>query len=115
MSMNSYPIYRRRSVENGGRSYILRNGIVMDNRWVVPYNPTLLQMFNCHINVEYCHSIKAIKYLCKYITKGEDLSTVGIVLNEIERYIHGRYISASEAMWRIFKFHIHERYPSVRL
>ena len=36
-------------------------------------------------------------------------------LNEIERYIHGRYISASETMWRIFKFHIHERYPSVRL
>jgi hypothetical protein len=42
----------------------------MDNRWVVPYNPYLLQYFNYHINVEACGSIKAVKYLFKYLYKG---------------------------------------------
>jgi hypothetical protein len=29
-----------------------RNGIQIDDSWVVPYNPHLLQLFDCHINVE---------------------------------------------------------------
>ena len=48
----------------------------MDNRWVVPYNPYLLWLFNCHINVEACGSIKAVKYLFKYIYKGHDRASV---------------------------------------
>lgn len=33
--------------------------------------------------------------------------------NEISQFVEGRYISSSEGFWRIFGFHIHERYPSV--
>ncbi|KAJ9557184.1 hypothetical protein OSB04_011798 [Centaurea solstitialis] len=48
---NSYPMYRRR---NNGITVNVR-GNILDNRWVVPYNPKLLMMFNCHINVEVIH------------------------------------------------------------
>jgi hypothetical protein len=37
------------------------------NEWIPGYNPALLMKFRCHINVEYCGSIKAINYLYKYM------------------------------------------------
>lgn len=43
---DSYPIYRRR---DDGQKVRVR-GHDLDNRWVVPYNPTLLRMYDCHIN-----------------------------------------------------------------
>ncbi|XP_008202049.2 uncharacterized protein LOC103315369 [Nasonia vitripennis] len=49
MDENGYPNYCRR---NTGITYELNNGNVVNNTWVVPYCPTLLEMFNCHINVE---------------------------------------------------------------
>ena len=58
---DSYPIYRRR--DDGRRAKV--RGEELDNRWVVPYNPYLLRRYNCHINVEVCSSIKAVKYLFK--------------------------------------------------
>ena len=36
-----------------------------DSRWIPGYNPALLMKYRCHINVEYCGSIKAINYLYK--------------------------------------------------
>lgn len=58
---DSYPVYRRR--DDGRQSKVRRQ--MLDKRWVVPYNPYLLRMFNCHINVKVCSSIKAVKYLYK--------------------------------------------------
>ncbi len=49
-----------------------RGGFAFDNRWVVPYNPYLSLLFNCHINVEVCTFVTAVKYLYKYIYKGHD-------------------------------------------
>jgi hypothetical protein len=51
-------------------------------RWIVPYNPYLLQYFNCYINVDTCESIKAVKYLFKCIYKGHDRTciTIGITI-----------------------------------
>ena len=49
-----------------------RRSIKVDNRSVVPYNKALCLAFQAHINVEYCASIHAIKYLHKYIYKGGD-------------------------------------------
>ncbi|XP_044456809.1 uncharacterized protein [Triticum aestivum] len=84
-----YPIYRRR---NDGRTETVRN-CKLDNMWVVPYNPYLLRMFNCHINVEICSSIKAVKYLFKYIYKGHDRASVSVTdkvdeeeIDEIKQY-----------------------------
>ncbi len=33
--------------------------------------------------------------------------------DEIKKYLDYRYVSASEATWRIFKFDMHERFPIV--
>ena len=65
---DDYPLYRRRKVEDGGKSFTmkLRNiDVEIDNRWVVPYSPLLSKTFKAHINVEYCNSVKSIKYICK--------------------------------------------------
>ena len=124
--VDGYPLYRRRSPGHGGFTFsmMLRaNGeaseVTLDNRWIVPYCPLLSKVFNAHINVEFCNSVKSIKYICKYVNKGSDqavfgLERVGAELDEVARYESGRYISANEAMWRIFTFPIHQRHPTVQ-
>jgi len=36
-----------------------------------------------------------------------------VEVNEIKKYFDYHYVSASEAMWCIFKFDMHERFPVV--
>ncbi|KAF0695535.1 ATP-dependent DNA helicase, partial [Aphis craccivora] len=111
---DGYPKYRRRAQENGGFTVEI-NGKTIDNRWVVPYNPVFSRTFGAHINVEYCNSVKSIKYICKYITKGIDQAAFGFENDndEVKLYESARYISSSEAVWRILAFPIHERFPTV--
>ncbi|PAA80832.1 hypothetical protein BOX15_Mlig019542g1 [Macrostomum lignano] len=78
---DGYPHYRRRSVEMGGfkatKIAKLREGrrtFEFDNRWVVPYCPALLREFRCHLNVEICATVRAIKYVVKYVMKGSDMA-----------------------------------------
>lgn len=92
----------------------------LDNRWVVPYNPYLLRMFNCHINVEVCSSIKAVKYLFKYIYKGHDRACVSITdntneveIDEIKQYRDARWVTPPEALWRIYGFELRKMHPPV--
>ena len=112
---DSYPLYRRR---NNGIKVNVRQS-TLDNRWVVPYNPKLLMMYNCHINVEVCSSIKSVKYAFKYVYKGHDKQVVHIdsdgeqVINEIKKYQDARYVSPPEAMWRIYGFPLSQIYPHV--
>lgn len=118
---DGYPQYRRRSTEDNGRSFVLKirnNDIEIDNRWVVPYSPLLSKTFKAHINVEYCNSVKSIKYICKYVNKGSDMAVFGIAnetqsVDEINQYQMGRYVSSNEAVWRILSFPMHERHPTV--
>ena len=116
-----YPTYRRRDDGN----FAVKQGIVLDNRYVVPYNPTLLMMFAAHINVEKCNQSSAVKYLFKYISKGSDRAIAAIVnsnqssrkndeVDEIKQYYNCRYISSCEGAWRIFAFDIHKRHPAVQ-
>lgn len=117
---DGYPKYRRRGPEDGGYTVKLSvrgEEIEIDNKWVVPYSPLLSKMFQAHINVEYCNSVKSIKYICKYINKGSDMAVFGLTKasehDEISNYQLGRYISSNEAVWRILSFPIHERHPTV--
>ncbi|XP_073121736.1 uncharacterized protein [Henckelia pumila] len=112
---DSYPIYRRREAASVPVS---ENGQVMvDNGWVVPYNPWLLLNFDCHINVEVCGGIKCVKYIYKYIHKGPDRVALelrnGHNYDEIQQFVDGRWICAPEALWRIFCFEFSRMYPSV--
>jgi hypothetical protein len=116
-----YPIYRRR--DNGKvvmKPCKHRGGgpVPLNNCWVVPYNPYLSKRYNAHINVELCGSLKAVKYLYKYVYKGPDkamteVSINGDTVNEVRQYQDCRYFSAHEACWRLFRFPIHGRYPAV--
>uniref|UniRef100_A0A453ESA7 ATP-dependent DNA helicase n=3 Tax=Aegilops tauschii subsp. strangulata TaxID=200361 RepID=A0A453ESA7_AEGTS len=113
---DSYPLYRRR---NDGRTEMARN-CQLNNRWVVPYNPYLLRMFNCHINVEICSSIKAVKYLFKYIYKGHDRVSVSVTdkvdeveIDEIKQYKDARWVTPPKALWRIYGFELSKMHPPV--
>ncbi|XP_050896603.1 uncharacterized protein LOC127103381 [Lathyrus oleraceus] len=121
VDQDGFPVYRRR--DNGHT--VLKNGIQVDNRNVVPYNAKLLTKYQAHINMEWCNQSTSIKYLFKYINKGYERITAAIVPNddgtsnqpqnidEIKQYIDCRYVSLSEASWRIFSFPIHGRKPAV--
>jgi len=45
---------------------------VVDSASVVPFNAYLTSKYGSHINVECCNSVKACKYLFKYVYKGHD-------------------------------------------
>ena len=89
---DSYACTRRR---NTGHTYKVGNNDV-DNRWVVCHSPYLIWKYRCHINVESIASVKAIKYIYKYVYKGHDRTTMqfGRSIDEIKLYLDVRYISS---------------------
>ena len=123
---DGYAIYRRR--DNG--MTVEKNGVMLDNRFVVPYNIDLLVKYQVHINVEWCNCSKSIKYLFKYVNKGSNRATFVLYeklhtgatseaqhitnIDEIKTCLDCRYISAFEACWRLFDFDIQYREPVVQ-
>jgi hypothetical protein len=94
----------------------------LDNRWVVPFNPSLLMLYNCHINVEICSSIKAVKYLYKYIYKGPDGSSYSVeksengdklVIDWIKWFKDARCVTPPEIAYRLYDFSLYQMYPHV--
>ncbi|CAG8829970.1 820_t:CDS:1, partial [Cetraspora pellucida] len=102
-------------------------GVQLDNCWVVPHNLYLCKKFNCHINIEICSSIWAVKYLFKYIYKRHDHATIIIsnkenlnagsnkpeIVNEIQQYLDARYVSALKSFWRIMHYKMHNEASDV--
>ncbi|CAJ2651910.1 unnamed protein product [Trifolium pratense] len=116
---DGYPSYRRRDTG----VVVEKSGVKLDNGFVVPYNPFLLMRYQAHINVEACNKSNVIKYLFKYVNKGHDRSNIEIsngkrvaknteCVDEIKKYYECRYLSPSEAVWRLFKFDIHQKFPA---
>ena len=63
-----------------------------------------------------CASVKAVKYLYKYVYKGHDRVQVCATANEVDKFLEGRYLSPCEACHRIFGFKTNEQtIPVVRL
>ena len=85
------------------------------NEWVVPYNPMLLMMFDCHICVDVVTATSCVKYVFKYCHKGDAFIRARIqgITSEVEQYRKTRYISAAEATWRLLGYHMVDRYPAV--
>jgi hypothetical protein len=111
MKDDGYPEYAR---PDNGRT-IQKNDTIFTNKDVVPHPPELLVQFNCHINLEVCASIKSVKYIHKYIYKGNDRATLEMrgAVDEVKSYLDSRYISSTEAAWHIFEFSMHLEWPSV--
>ncbi|SCV74472.1 BQ2448_8111 [Microbotryum intermedium] len=98
-------------------SYV-KDGVIYDDGDVVPYSPYLLAKYNAHINVEAVTTNGAIKYLFKYVYKGPDRAVARVeraangegasddapIRYEINEFVEGRYISAPEAVHRLFGF-----------
>jgi hypothetical protein len=95
--------------------------------------------YQCHINVEVCSSITVVKYLYKYVCKGHNCALAVVQLeagallaaapqaatggangnnvptarDEVQNYLDGRYVNASEACHRLFAFDLHDMHPNV--
>jgi hypothetical protein len=118
MGKDSYPVYRRRDDE---QVVEVRNA-KLDNKWVIPFNPSLLMLYNCHINIEMCSSIKTVKYLHKYIYKGPDGASYcvdksdngdKVVTNEIKQFRDARCVTPLEAAYQLYGFSLYQMYPPV--
>ena len=120
---DDYPKLRCRRLEYGGEECTTKRNnmqVIIDNRWVVPYCPLLSKICKAHINVEFCNSVKNIKYIYifKYINKGSDMSIVALQeenggKDDISDYQLGRYVGSNEAFWRLMQFPIHTRFPTI--
>jgi len=71
----------------------------MDNRWIILYSLYLTVKYYAHINVKVCASVKSVKYIHKYIYKGNDCTTLWLTDGDkVSQYLQGRYIGPSEAI-----------------
>ncbi len=107
---------------------------------VVPHCLPLLRRFRCHINFEIAGAAHIFQYLFKYVYKGTyhrlfpltfpvtfsthsgpDMTKCRFLredeepqeIDEIEEYWKARYLSATEAAWRIMGFHVTKKDPAV--
>ena len=62
---NAYSTYGRKN--NGYKMMV--HGYEVDNRWIVPYNASLLAKLNIRINVKIYSTVKVVKYIYIYIYK----------------------------------------------
>jgi hypothetical protein len=117
MGKYSYPIYRR--MDDG--QVVEDMNAKLDNRWAIPFNPSLLMLYSCHINVEICSSIKTVKYLYKYIYKGSNGASYSIdkfdngdkvVIDEIKRFIDARCVTP-QAAYQLYGFSLYQMYTFV--
>lgn len=124
LNPNNYPIYQRRNNNRTCQKVVNRNIIDLDNKWVVPYCPYIAKKYNNHTNVESVYSVQAVKYIYKYILKGRDMANVEITttdvpqsgnngFDEITHYETMRYLNATESLWHIFNYPMHDESHSV--
>ncbi|PIC14437.1 hypothetical protein B9Z55_026756 [Caenorhabditis nigoni] len=119
---DGFPAYRRRD-DGRGIDYKIGNARVMlTNEHVVPYNPWILRKFKCHVNLESCGTVSAVKYIYKYVYKGTTRAAIQIkivdgkdteVIDEIKQYLDTRFVCSPEAMHHLYGFPMSYRSVSV--
>ncbi|CDO69901.1 hypothetical protein BN946_scf184884.g60 [Trametes cinnabarina] len=115
------PLQQQTTFDTGGRAQYRRRN--PGDEMVVPYCLPLLRKYQCHMNFESANSSQLFQYLFKYIHKGPDHAKFRIFTNtarqqlepvdEIQDYWDARYLSATEATWRILGYHITSKEPGV--
>ncbi len=121
-NVDRYPIYRHR---NDGKTIKIGSKVV-NNMWIVSYNPYLSLKYNAHINVEICSSIQSVKYIFRYVYKGHDCANMEfkyseygsgtLEWDETKSFLNARCVSAPEAMWRFLENRMHKQsHPMIRL
>ncbi|XP_062202028.1 uncharacterized protein LOC133904555 [Phragmites australis] len=115
MLQNGYVRYAR--LKNGLTTK--KNGIDIDNQFVVPHNVDLLVKYQAHINVERVNRDGLEKYMFKYFSKGFYCSKVGLsrrrssvessvpVIDEIRDYLECKCVTPNDADWCLLQFDIH--------
>ncbi|KAF8098608.1 hypothetical protein N665_0263s0037 [Sinapis alba] len=114
INKEGFPVYKRHQLSE---NFVLKNGVRCDNQY-------------------WCNQVGSIKYLFKYINKGQDRATVVVeppyhivaselgdveitkekvdkTRNELKEFFNCRYVSTCEGTWRVFKFPIHYRSTAV--
>ena len=85
-----YSINRRRHSDNGSFTVEIKikdqghKPFVVDNFWIIPYNPILLLKYQAHINLELVATVLGIKYLFKYFHKGSDRVMIEVMGKLVE-------------------------------
>jgi hypothetical protein len=106
VSSNGHVIYARPNND----ITVEKNGVRIDNRFIVPYNVDLCVTYSAHINIESVNRNGMEKYLFKYTNKGPDRAKVAIQnkedpraspINEVKQYLDCRCITPNEAAWRL--------------
>jgi len=129
---DSYPNYRRRSSQDGGESVAFTRGnraSQIDNSWIVPYSPLLLEIFDCHINLEIVSSVAIVKNMHKYLYNGPEKAMWSVVAatrdaeggeefgprprDEVQEYLDARWIAECEALRRGLSNPVFFRDPAV--
>ena len=65
--------------------------------------------------MEISSGLKVVKYLYKYLTKGDPKVNLklGKEENQADQFLNGRYLCAGEAVWRLLSYHMHGNSPAV--
>jgi hypothetical protein len=93
-----------------------------EDRWITSHIPALVELLDCHIYADICLITTIFLYLFKYLFKGPDrarfslhqLDSTREDVDEYRDYVNARYLSATEAIYRIFNFESVYKNPSVR-
>jgi hypothetical protein len=118
---NSFAQYAR---PNNGL-VVKKNGIDVDNKFIVPHNVDLVVKYQAHINVERVNRDGMHKYFFKYVTKGFDSAGIGIQrgptdtsssnepINEINIFLECCCVTPNDGSWRLLQYDIHYTDPLV--
>ncbi|XP_057745345.1 uncharacterized protein LOC130963225 [Arachis stenosperma] len=103
------------NAENVGRRTILPSSFVGSHRDMTQRYEDEMAIV---LKEEICSSIKSIKYLYKYCYKGPDHVAMEVHrsshYDEVKQFIDARWIAASEACWRIFRFNLYRMYHQLK-
>ena len=115
VEQNEYSLYQRRNDDRIWTIKLFENRkFVFDNCWIISYNSYLILRYQTHVNVEICAFVQIVKYIHKYIFKGDAQIILKIDENDkIKRHLNDRYIDPSQIAWKLFEFSMHDEYFSI--